>query len=56
MIVKKIAMRIGSSEFNARIAWSQVEEAPLFLGRVDVFPKFNATFKERNELTTLSTS
>jgi hypothetical protein len=56
IIVKKISMRIGSSEFNARVAWSQVEEVPLLLGRMDVFPRFSVTFKERNQLTTFSTS
>ena len=56
IIVKKISMRIGSSEFNARVAWSQVEQVPLLLGRMDVFPKFKVTFNERNQLTTFSTS
>jgi len=56
IIVKKVSMRIGSSEFNARVAWSQVEEVPLLLGRMDVFPRFSVIFKERNQLTTFSTS
>ncbi len=56
IIVKKISMRIGPSEFTGRIAWSQVEGVPLLLGRMDVFPKFNVTFKERNESTSFSTS
>jgi hypothetical protein len=56
IIVKKISMRVGSSEFNARVAWSQDEEVPLLLGRMDVFPKFTVTFKESNQLTTFSTS
>jgi hypothetical protein len=56
IIVKKISMRIGPSEFNARVAWSQTEEVPLLLGRMDVFLKFSVTFNERNQLTTFSTS
>ena len=55
IIVKKISMRIGSSEFNPRVAWSQVEEVPLLLGRMDVFPRFTVAFKETNQLTTFLT-
>jgi hypothetical protein len=56
IIVKRVSMSIGPSEFNARVAWSQVEEVPLLLGRMDVFPRFSVTFKERDQLTTFSTS
>ena len=56
IVVKKVSFRIGSSEFTARIAWSQVEDVPLLLGRMDVFPRFDVTFKERDEKTSFSSS
>jgi len=46
-VLRKIKMRIGEKEFEARIAWSLIEDVPLVLGRIDVFDKFDITFKER---------
>lgn len=54
VLLKRVSMRIGSSEFDARVAWSQVEDVPLLLGRMDVFARFNITFKEKLRLTTFS--
>jgi hypothetical protein len=51
IIVKRVSMRLGSVDFTARIAWSQVEDVPLLLGRMDVFKEFDVTFKEREGLT-----
>jgi len=52
VLLKRVSMRIGSSEFEARVAWSQVEDVPLLLGRMDVFTRFNITFREKLGLTT----
>jgi len=49
--VKTISMRIGPMSFRARVAWSQVEEVPLLLGRTDVFRKFSVTFREKEGIT-----
>ncbi len=54
VLVKRISMRLGSVEFQAKVAWSQVEDVPLLLGRMDVFPRFHITFKERAGVTTFS--
>ena len=55
IIVKKASMRIGSVSFDARVAWSQVEDVPPLLGRTDVFRKFSITFRERERVTTFAT-
>jgi len=46
-VLRTIKMKIGEKEFDARIAWSLIEDIPLVLGRLDVFDKFNILFKER---------
>ena len=51
IIVKTISMRIGPISFRARVAWSQVEEVPLLLGRTDVFRRFSVTFREKEGVT-----
>jgi len=48
-------MRVGSVEFRARVAWSQVEEVPLLLGRMDVFRRFDITFKDKTGVAVFST-
>ena len=47
VIITKVRMRIGNIELNPRVAWALIEEAPPLLGRLDIFDKFNITFKER---------
>jgi hypothetical protein len=54
VLVKHLSMRLGPARFHARVAWSQVEDVPLLLGRMDVFPKFAVTFREKMGLTTFS--
>lgn len=46
-VLREIKMKIGEKEFDARIAWSLIEDIPLVLGRLDVFDKFAIIFKER---------
>ncbi len=50
IVIKKIKIKIGEKIFNARIAWAQIEEVPLLLGREDVFNIFDICFK-RNKKT-----
>ncbi len=45
--IRRVKMRIGDIELEPRIAWALIEEAPPLLGRLDIFDKFNITFKER---------
>ena len=40
-------MRIGDMELEPRVAWALIEETPPLLGRLDIFDKFNITFKEK---------
>ena len=46
-ILTKVKMRIGSVELEPRVAWALIEEAPPLLGRLDIFDRFNITFKEK---------
>lgn len=48
VIIKKMKMRIGDIELEPRIGWALIEEAPPLLGRLDMFDKFNITFKEKD--------
>ena len=48
-VIRKVNMKIGKKEFEARIAWSLIEDVPMVLGRLDVFDKFDTLFKEREE-------
>lgn len=54
ILVKRVSMRVGSVEFPVRLAWSQIEDVPLLLGRMDVFRRFEITFKEKEGVTTFS--
>lgn len=53
-VIRKAVMKIGEKEFEARIAWSLIEDVPLVLGRLDVFDKFDITFMERERRTVFS--
>ncbi len=54
IVVKRVSLRLGAVEFRARVAWSQIEDVPLLLGRIDVFPKFDVIFRERVGVTAFS--
>ncbi len=49
VIVKRVKMKIGNIELEPRVAWVLIEEAPPLLGRLDIFDKFNITFREKEE-------
>jgi len=55
IVVKPASMRLGSVQFRARVAWSQVEEVPLLLGRMDVFRRFDVSFRDKAGVTIFST-
>ena len=50
-ILKTLKVRIGEFEFPIKIAWALVEDVPPLLGRVDVFDKFEVTFKQKQKVT-----
>jgi len=41
-----VELTIAGLTFPARIAWAQLEEVPLLLGRTDVFDRFEITFRQ----------
>ncbi len=46
IIIKQVQAKIGGFEFPIRIAWAQIEEVPLLLGRADILDNFKITFKK----------
>ena len=51
-VIKKARLTMDSEAVSARVAWALIEEVPLLLGRLDVFPRFRIVFDERRELVT----
>ena len=47
VVITRVKMRIEEMELNPRIAWALIEGVPPLLGRLDIFDKFNITFKEK---------
>lgn len=48
-ILKKANIIFNGERFKIRLAWALIEEVPLLLGRMDIFPKFRITFDEKRE-------
>lgn len=42
-------VRVGNTEFKAKLCWALLENVPPLLGRADVFDRFNVTFKQRDD-------
>lgn len=49
VIYTKTLIKIGREEFQAKIAWSLVEDVPPLLGRIDIFDRFEITFKQKED-------
>lgn len=49
-ILKTAYLTIGRHRFKIRIAWALIEEVPLLLGRMDIFPRFKIIFDEQKEI------
>lgn len=49
VIIKKLNMRIGTTEFECRLAWALINDVPPLLGRLDVFDRFEIKFMEKEE-------
>jgi len=41
-----VELTIAGLSFPARVAWAQIEQVPLLLGRTDVFDHFEITFRQ----------
>ncbi len=55
VLIRQVTMTIGTSRFPARVAWSMVEDVPLLLGRLDIFPRFSILFQENRRTVTFYT-
>jgi len=55
VLIRRVTMTIGTSRFPARVAWSLVEDVPLLLGRLDIFPRFSILFQEHRKTVTFYT-
>ena len=53
-ILKKANIILNGKRLKIRLAWALIEEIPLLLGRMDIFPKFKITFVEKQELITFT--
>jgi hypothetical protein len=50
VIIKRLRLKLGEQQFEARVAWSMIEDVPTLLGREDVFKLFQILF-DRNQKT-----
>jgi hypothetical protein len=55
-ILKKANLILNGKKLKIRLAWALIEEVPLLLGRLDIFPRFKITFDEKQELITFRPS
>jgi len=55
-IVKRVNIILEDMTIPIKIAWALIEEVPLLLGRLDVFPKFKIVFDEQQEIVTFQPS
>ena len=51
-ILKKANIILNGEKLKIHLAWALIEEVPLLLGRMDIFPKFKITFDEKQKLVT----
>ena len=46
-----VPVKMEAHQFDCTIAWAQIERVPFFLGREDVFERFDITFQQRKKRT-----
>ena len=46
-LLRKAFMTLDGKRLKIRLAWALIEEVPLLLGRLDIFPKFVIVFDEK---------
>ena len=51
VIMRRIRIRVGDREFEADVGWAQTNDAPLLLGRADVFDHFRVSFDQKERIT-----
>ena len=55
-LIREANLFLNGKKLNIRLAWALIEEVPLLLGRLDIFPKFKITFDEKQKLITFRSS
>lgn len=53
-ILRNVNLFLNGEKLKIRLAWALIEEVPLLLGRMDVFPRFKITFDEKQEYITFN--
>lgn len=48
-VLKRANIILNGKKIKIRLAWALIEEVPLLLGRMDIFPKFKIIFNEKKE-------
>lgn len=48
-ILKRANIILNGKKLKIHLAWTLIEEVPLLLGRMDIFPKFKIIFDEKKE-------
>ncbi len=51
-VLRNTNIFLNGEKLKIRLAWALIEEVPLLLGRMDIFPKFKITFEEKKEIIT----
>lgn len=51
-VVRNASVIMNGVKTRIRLAWALIEEVPLLLGRLDIFPKFKIMFDEKAEVVT----
>jgi len=54
-LIENVHLGFDDLRLPVRIAWALIDEAPFLLGRLDIFKRFDITFKERQGLIFFST-
>jgi hypothetical protein len=51
VLMRRVAMKIGTYELDADVGWAQGDDVPLILGRRDVFDHFDVNIRQRESVT-----
>lgn len=49
-LIREANLFLNGKKLKIRLAWALIEEVPLLIGRMDIFPEFKITFDEKHEL------
>lgn len=53
-VLLRLGFQLGPFRFRPRLAWAQVDDVPMLLGRTDVFSRFVIRFDERRRQVTFT--